>query len=84
MSHEFIKRKALQKLGIIAAGTPENDCNDKSTQSNAQDEAAPIGIADKEAAKVGEDGEPKTPLIFHGPDDLTGRSFLLDPKADSQ
>ena len=84
MSRKFIKRKALKKLGIITIGAPENDCNDKFTQSNAQDEAAPIGNADKDAAETGEDGEPKTPLIIHGPDDLVGRLFSLDPEADSQ
>ena len=36
LSREFIKRKALQKIGIIAAGTPEDDRDDKSMQSDAQ------------------------------------------------
>ena len=84
MSREFIKRKALQKVGIIAADAPEDDRDDKSTQSDAQDEPIPAGNADEEAGEDGEDGEPKTPLIIHGPDDLIGRSFLLDPEADGQ
>ena len=82
LSHKLIKRKALQKLGIIVAGTPEDDLDDKSTQSNAQDESSPINNADKGDVKDGEDGEPKTPLIIHGPDDLIGRSFVLDPEAE--
>ena len=84
LSRKFIKRKALQKVGTIAADAPEDDRNDKSTQSNAQDEPIPAGNADDETAKDGEDGEPKTPLIIHGPDDLIGRLFLLDPEADGQ
>ena len=84
LSRKFIKRKALQKIGIIAAGAPEDDRDDKSTQSDAHNEPTPTGDADDEAAEDGEDGEPKTPLIIHGPDDLMGRSFLLDPEADGQ
>ena len=61
LSHKFIERKALQKLGIIAPGAPEDDCDGKSTQSNAQDESIPINNADKEAVDNGEDGESNHP-----------------------
>ena len=84
LSRMVIKPKALQKLGIVSTDAPENDCNDKSMQSDAQEETTHIGNATEEDAKDGEDGEHKTSLIFHGPDDLVGRSFLLDPKADAQ
>ena len=53
-------------------------------QSKTQEITAPISNADENIAKDGEDGEPKTLLIIHGPDESVGRLLLLDPKADSQ
>ena len=61
MSRMVIKPKALQKLGIVSTDAPENDCNDKSMQSDAQERPLTLAMQQKKMPKMGRMGSTKLP-----------------------